>query len=205
MRSRRWFLAASFATILLLGLGAEQRKLAERWSEPGFEGQPFRKLLVIGITSDSQARRNFENLFVSHLRGKGIECVTSYSMVADLGKIDSAQRQEILHLIDEHRIDGAISVRAVPLAKLGETEWAAQWNRDLQGNQTLRQLIEQTLPVAGKKSRRYGVEVALWGAEDWRRVWAARTDPYTRDGMREGAADFVQSVMLALDADGLIR
>lgn len=206
MRLRRIVAGASILAILLVsGLGAKERKLVERWADPEFQRTRFQKLLVIAITSDAEARKNFENLFVSHLRGKGIEGVTSHSMVADLGQIEPVDRQEILRLIEERQIDGAISIRAVPLKTIDEAQWAAAWSAEVRGDGTLRRLIETTLPGAGGKARRYGVEAALWNAADGNQVWGGRTDPYSLDGMRKGAAEFVQLVMHGLDLDGLIR
>ena len=207
MRSHRFVLLASVAALLVLGPGAApERKLVERWTNPDHEPKHYQKLLVVAITPNTEVRKNFENLFVSHLRGKGIEAVTSHSMVPDLGAVDPADLQEILQLIDEQQIDGAISVRAVPLPnKDAETAWADDWAGQVRSSQLLRQLVEQTLPAAGQKAKRYGLEVALWHAEDGRRVWAGRTDPYTVAEMRKGAADFAQYVMHGLDLDGMIR
>lgn len=207
MRPQRSLLLASVAALLVLGPGAApERKLAERWTNPDFEPRHFKKLLVVAITPNDEVRKNFENQFVSHLRGKGIEAVTSHSMVPDLGAVDPADLQEILGLIDERQIDGAISVRAVPLEKKeSQTAWADAWAAQVRSNQLLRELIEQTLPAAGNKAKSYGLEVTLWNAEDGRRVWAGRTDPYTVGQMRKGAAEFVQYVMHGLDLDGMIR
>ena len=205
MKLRGLALPGAVGVMLLLALGAKERKLVERWTDPQFERHRFEKLLIIAVTDDAEARKNFENLFVSHLRGKGIEGVTSHSMVEDLTAVDASARQELLHLIDEKKIDGAISVRAVPLKDIDEREWAARWSEEVRAGGTLRQLIEQTLPVARGKGRRYGIEAALWDANGWHRVWGGRTDPYTVEGMRKGAPEFVQFVMYALDLDGLVR
>jgi hypothetical protein len=207
MRSHRFVLLASVAVLLVLGPGAApERKLVERWTNPDHEPRHYEKLLVVAITPNTEVRKNFENLFVSHLRGKGIEAVTSHSMVPDLGAVDAADLQEILRLIDERRIDGAISVRAVPLGKKeSATQWADDWAAQVRSSELLRELVEKTLTAAGQKAKNYGLEVALWNAEDGRRVWGGRTDPYTVGEVRKGAAEFAQFVMHGLDLDGMIR
>jgi hypothetical protein len=205
MQLRGLALPAAVVALLLLGLGAKERKLVERWTDPQFERHRFEKLLVIAVAGDAEVRKNFENLFVSHLRGKGIEGVTSHSMIEDLTAVDASARQELLRLIEERQIDGAISVRAVPLKDVDEQEWAAAWSQEVRGAGTLRQLVEATLPVTGGKAKRYGIEAALWDAAGWERVWGGRTDPYTVEQMRKGAAEFVQLVMYGLDLDGLVR
>jgi hypothetical protein len=204
MRLRGIVLTGLVATIVLFGTGAKEHKLVDRWKDPEFQTRQFKKLLIIAITDDVEARKVFENRFVSHLRGKGIEGVTSYSIVADLTKVDELKREEILAVLEERGVDGAISVRVVPLKKTSEEEWGTAWKEEVQGDGTLRQLIEATLPLSGEKSKKYGVEAALWGGDGRGRIWGGRTNPYTRDEMKKGAADFVQFVMYALDLVDLL-
>ena len=124
----RQVLIGLLTLILLLGTGAKQgHKLVDRWFDPEFERQKFKKLLVIAITDDLQARKNFENRFVSHLRGKYIEAVTSYSLVTDLVTLDGKSKEDVLAAIDELKIDGAISVRTVSLRGLSEKDWGQAW------------------------------------------------------------------------------
>jgi len=205
MRTRRAWGWAAVAIVLALGTGAKEHKLVDRWVDPQAIGERFHKILVIAITDDQEARHVFEDRFVSHLRGKNIDGVTSHSMVADLATVSEMDRQAILDAIEEQGIDGAISVRAVPLAGTTEEAWAEAWSAEVHGKGTLRQLIEESLPVPKKKSGKYGVEATLWDANGWDRAWAGRTNPYTRDEMKEGAADFVQFVMFALEVDDLIK
>jgi hypothetical protein len=205
MRLRRTLLLGVAVATLILGSGAKGHKLVDRWSAPDFEHRRFQKLIVLAITHDEDVRKVFENRFVSHLRGKRIEGVTSYSLVPDLAAVDEPQRRAVLQAIDQEQIDGVISVRAVPLKGRSEAEWGESWRREVAGSQTIRELVEQSLPLTETKSKKYGVEVSLWDAGDGGRIWAARTDTYTVEGMRKGAADFVQFTMYALEIDDLIK
>jgi len=205
MRVRKWVWLALLATIVTVGTGAAKHRLEDRWTNPEAERREHKKLLVIAITEDREARGIFEDRFVSHLRGKSIEGVTSRSMVPVLTDIDESQREQIIKSIEEQQIDGAISVRAVPLKGLGEEEWAEAWKQEVRGGGTLRELIDASLPLQTKKSSKYGVEVALWDTKTGALIWGGRTNPYTRDQMKKGAADFVQFVMFALEIEDLIK
>ncbi len=204
MRLRGTLMIGMVAVLLLVGLGAKEHKLVDRWTEPQLERRKFKKLLIIAITDDLQARKNFENRFVSHLRGKQIQGVTSYSIVTDLSTLDGRSKQEVLEEIAALKVDGAISVRVVPLKKLSETEWGQAWRVEVAGDGTIRKLIDQTLPLESGKAKKYGVEVALWDQSEKGPIWGGRTNPYTVEQMRKGAAEFVQFVMYALEIEDLL-
>ena len=205
MRLSRLVWLALLATVVMLGTGATKHRIEDRWTDPDYERKEHRKLLIIAITEDGEARAIFEDRFVSHLRGKRIEGVTSRTMAPDLAAIDDSERERILNAIEEQQIDGAISVRAVPLKGQSEAEWAEAWKKKVRGDETLRQLIEESLPLSTQKGGKYGVEVALWDAKSGNRIWGGRTNPYTREQMKNGAADFVQFVMYALEIEDLIK
>ena len=202
--SRRAATIAAFAAIaILLGTGAASHRLVDRWENPDYEKRNFLKLLVIGITDDRQSRHGFEDLFVSHLRGKGIDGVTSYSLVPELGTVDN--EQALIAILEERQVDAAITVRAVPLKGLGEEQWAAQWNAAVRSDQTVRDLVDETLPLDQAKSKKYGLEVSLWDVEKRVRVWGARSTPYTVKQMRKGTGSFVQMVMQGMEYAELLR
>jgi hypothetical protein len=193
------------ATVVTLATGASKHRIEDRWTNPDIERHEYRKLLVIAITDDREVRAVFEDRFVSHLRGKSIEAVTSRSLAPDLASIDEAQRTEIIKTVEEQGIDGAISVRAVPLKGQGGKDWTEDWSRQVRGDGTLRQLIEESLPISTEKSKKYGIEAALWDAKSGHRIWGGRTNPYTRDQLKKGAADLTQFIMYALEIEDLIK
>ena len=182
---------AAFAITL-----ASDLKLVDRWTASKLPSDPFKKILVVGITDDRVARGKFEDLFVSHLRGRGIEGVTSREIVPDLQKIDDAD--EIIEWIEEQNVDGVISVRVVFLKGTGEDAWNEHWDGWIEGDQSLEDLIDETLPLERTKSGKIGVEVALWDTEEEKRLWSARTSPLSKKRLRKAPPDFVQRVMNAL-------
>lgn len=189
------------AAVLFMG-AKKQHFLADRWADPDYQSRRFQKLLIVAISDDVEARKQFENKFVSHLRGRGLEGVTSYSIVPDLTvEQDEAQ---IVQAIDEQAVDAAISVRLVPLRDMTEDEWGTQWRAQVEAVGDLRELIDESLPVDPKKAKAYGVEVALWETERWSRIWAARSDTYKRKELSKEAGNFVQTTMQILWVDKLL-
>jgi hypothetical protein len=165
--------AALVAAVLPLQADGKY-KLVDRWQNPA-EHRTFKKFIIIGISDVKEARNQFENNFVSQLRGRNIAATASYTIVPSLVGIDDAERDKILRAVEEQHIDGAITVRAVPLVDMTEEQWIAGWTKQIEGPGTLRELIEETLPLSGERAGKYGVELTVWDVEDRKRVWAGRT------------------------------
>jgi hypothetical protein len=183
------------AALLIVGVGAKRMKLEDRWTASKLPSDTFKRVLVVGITDNRQARGQFEDLFVSHLRGKNVEGVTSRTIVPDLMDMDESDM--IVEIIRDQKIDGAISVRLAYLKGSSEEEWSSTFTAWTAGDQTLRDLIDETLPIDRKKGK-IGVEVSLWDTEDGKRLWSARTEPLSQKSLDGATPVFVQEVMDAL-------
>ena len=196
--------ALAIAVVALPATGdKEEHRLVDEWTHPDFESRRFEKLLIIGIADLTEERKQFENKFVSHLRGQNKDGMTSYSIVPRLDRVED--RFAILETLKAEGVDGAITVRLVPLDDRSEEEWAAGWSEWTGSAPRVRGLIEETLPVPEKKAKRYGVEVALWSSPEWGLVWAARSDSYKRGQLEGAAAPFVRLTMAALREASLLR
>ena len=116
------------AWVVLSSSGAQaQHSIEDRWSNPDYEHRKFAKIVVVGISANAEVRRNFENKFVSFLRGKDVIGVPGYSLAPNL--VDPPSRDAILVQIEEQGIEAALSVRVVPLdKKTGEATWAVSWS-----------------------------------------------------------------------------
>jgi len=196
MKHRALALTLLAATVVLFGASGKYR-LIDRWENPD-DHLRFKKFLVVGISNIKEARNQFENNFVSQLRGRDIGGVASYMIVPSLVGIDDAERDKILAAIEEEKVDGVITVRSVRLKDLTEEEWVAAWNKQIESGGTIRELIEETLPLADEKAKKYGVELAVWDVETGVRFWAGRTNVLTRKQMTKGVPEFVRGVIGAL-------
>ena len=201
---RRLTAIVSVLILCAVATGADKPppSIVESWLSSSYKGE-FQNLIVIGISDDQEVRRHFENKFVSHLRGKGIDGVTSHSLVPDLQRIEN--RDQILDRIKKKRIDGAISVRVVALEKGGDEAWHRAWAEGTERDDNLRMLIEETLPVEPSKARRFGLEIAVWETENRYRVWSGRSDGHKLKQLRKGAGDFIGYTVNALKDAGLLR
>jgi hypothetical protein len=192
----------ALAAILPAKAAGGEHRLVSEWTDSEFEARRFSKIFIIGIAELTEARKLFEDRFVSHLRGKNIDGVPSHSLVPHLDKVED--RTAVVVALEEMGADAAITVRLVPLDERSEEAWADAWLRQTESDIRIRELVDQTLPLPEKKSKRYGVEVALWESGGWNMIWAARTDTYRRRELEDESAPFVQMTITALRDSGLI-
>jgi len=200
--SRRWRIVA-LAVVAAVGLmGARQffPKAADRWVKPGYERRKFEKIVVIGITDDQEVRRRFEDKVVTYLRGRGTEALTSYSFVPDL--TEPGDPAEVAERVLGAGVDAAITIRLVALEKRTDETWGAAWREAVDDGSDLRTLIRDSLPPPPSSGKgKLGIDVGLWDSAGWVRVWAIRSEGYSRKQLRNNVGSFVRGIMDAMKSD----
>jgi len=201
-RSRRRpaivLVAAALACVLALpGLApssvrADTPVLADTYN-PGTTHPEFRKVLVVGITRNAPARRRFEDLFVSILRGRESQGKTSYSIVPDLDNIPDPNK--VVETLFADQVDSVITVRLVSLDDRSEAQWGAAWRAEVGQSVRIRPYIVASLQQLAPDADQHGVEFALWDVQSGVRLWAGRSGPVKVKKLRKSATDLVQDVM----------
>jgi hypothetical protein len=76
-------LLCSAALVLIVGCAAAPGPLQTTgWRDPGFNGPPFTRIFVVGLSAQSLVdQRGFEDLMVSTLRGAGVDAVPGWQFV----------------------------------------------------------------------------------------------------------------------------
>ena len=118
MIDRRLLWTIPAIAVFLVAARPDQTWLAEHWTNPDAPKRTFRKVMIVGITDDLKVRHHFEDKFVSHLRSRRIQAITSHSLVPDLGNIEA--EDEIRREMASQEVDAVITVRLVSLDKSNE-------------------------------------------------------------------------------------
>jgi len=192
------FLCAAHAPVV----GDDTPALADQWTSGRVLPQKIRNVLIVGITPDAQARRAFEDRFVTLLRARGGEAITSYSIVPDL----TAERDPaaVLGALFARRVEGIITVRLRPFdKKTPEPERAAAWKTAMATPEPVRDYIAAALRDFDTKTKEFGAEVAFWSMDDERRVWAGRFPGESLKGLRSRASEMVQVLLDEMRFEGL--
>lgn len=101
-------LAAAIGALFAAGCGGATQT-TRVWTDPSFETNSLRKLMVIGIGNNPTIRRSFEDRFTAALKAQGIDAEPSYRLVGD-GKLDSARTSTEMH---QTGCDGVFVTRIV--------------------------------------------------------------------------------------------
>lgn len=190
--------AVALALILTAaGAGAGAEYTLEESRSIADPPSPPKNVLVVAMADDPKIRNRIEDKFVSHLRGRGIMATASHPIVPSLTKMED--REKVLAALAKEGVDSVMTVRAASLTldKAEKDRWAQDWNTWLESEQTVRQLVEKTLPLPKRKSSNYGIEFTLWNSTG-HKVWAARTGVCARSDLKSGVGDLLQLVIDAM-------
>jgi hypothetical protein len=103
--------ALSLAAVLLIVgcASAPSPVTTTTWRDPAFNGPPFKKIFVVGLSAQSlQDQRGFEDLMVSTLQGAGVVAVPGWRYVATDRTPDQATMRAA---VAQSGADGALLVR----------------------------------------------------------------------------------------------
>ena len=98
---------ASLAMAMLLA-GCASTSIVDSWSDPSYQGGPFKRIVVLGVTKNAVARRTFEDIFASRLRATGIEAMPGYQYLPQDGPVDES---ELNAAVRASGADGLLMVR----------------------------------------------------------------------------------------------
>lgn len=114
MISRKGILLA--AAVLLTSTLAYSAKLVMSWKNPKFTGQPFHRLLVIGMSEDPVVRLDFEDALSEKLTRDGLEAVPGHAILfrPDSPNLDL---DYLKGQIRDHKIDAVIISRLTKVDK----------------------------------------------------------------------------------------
>jgi hypothetical protein len=98
---------ASLATAMLF-VGCASTSIVDSWSDPSYQGGPFKRIMVLGVTKNAIARRTFEDIFASKLRATGIEAMPGYQYLPQDGPVDES---ELNAAVRASGADGLLLVR----------------------------------------------------------------------------------------------
>jgi hypothetical protein len=202
--SRRALAAAS---VLLLAGCATAPKIVNTWQDPQYQGEPFRNVLVVGLTEKETNRRIFEDTFASILRGQGVKAQASYTLLADHR---GYEREVIEQVVADGEFDGIITARVVGMDR--ETSYtggyamaypSTAYYHDFYG------FYHQAWGFYSTPGHVYTydvvrVETTLYETDDWDLVWTGMTETVDPGKIQNESAKLANVILGELKNRGLI-
>jgi hypothetical protein len=196
------------ASVLALLAACSSTTIVDQWQRPDFKGGPFKRVLVVGVTTEATVRRIFEDEFVRQLRARGTEAVASYTLIPEDGQVDRARLERA---VKEAGADGVIVTRVVKVEQKTQvmpgtpafpgfgtdiygfygTGWGGVWTG-------------YASPPAVFQYEEVRAETKLFDARSAQLVWAAQSDIFAPTDARKDSADFASRIIAALAARKLV-
>lgn len=85
-------------------------RFTSAWRDSGYQGPELRKIVVVGISGETAARRVFEDSFAKALEQAGVEAVPGYTLVPDKPERPVEQLREAVEKI---HADAVLVARAL--------------------------------------------------------------------------------------------
>ena len=103
-------------TIAVAGCAAST-KIVNQWTSPDYTSPRFKKIMVIGVSTQPSIRRTFEDEFVTKLKAAGVEALPSYLYIPEDGQVDESRLQAA---VKQAGADAVIITRLVRVDKKSE-------------------------------------------------------------------------------------
>ena len=189
--------------LLFLSLGASsyaQTVLTDVWKDKEYRG-PMKKIAVFVIAQDRTRRIQFEDLFMSQLKARGMDALPVYIIIPPDKMVDS---ETALMKIIGLGADGILTVRLVDKltiqtqipepgkGPLEESRWAGYYHY----------VYDVTTRNEGEPAY---LETNLFAAKTEMRVWTARSVTKVDVVNQKAAADFIGLMIDQLASDKMIK
>jgi hypothetical protein len=205
----RWL--ALLSVVSVFSCAAPKAELTSVWKDQNYQGEYFKKVLVIGAARKETLRTFSEDEFVRQLKGGGTDAVASYSMIPFEKMMD---RDVVAEKIKGSGIGGILVTRvlytltdAPPLRK--QPNWNEFYSDSFvtyertgtgpSGDQRL------TGPKISPGKMIARIEMNLYETGSEKPVWSASSDLPLKEDPRDEIRAFVSLVLQELSRERLIR
>jgi len=188
--------------LVVLGLVAcAATTLTDSWRDPGYKGPPLQKILVVGVSSQPDLRRNFEDTFVSQLKAVGVDAAPSYRFIPESGP---AEQTKLKQAVKEAGSDGVLITRLVRVdvntqvipayagAGMGfYPGYAGAWSGFYDPP-----MVYQTNTIV--------LQTSLYGVNESQLLWSGTTHTFAPTDVKKDILDFAQLIVGTLQKQKLV-
>ncbi|HEX2226378.1 MAG TPA: hypothetical protein VHM64_04510 [Candidatus Binatia bacterium] len=200
---RRTILIAALMITPIFAACSTTHLIVNEWRNPAYAEPAFRSVMVGGLSEQTSVRRNFEDEFLTQLKGAGIEALASYRQVsgeekADEGKLkEAARRAGAAALIIarpvkvEQKTDYGPSYYPVPVFGIFGRHVSGVWHGGYGG------------PSVSRYTE-YTSETTLYDVTKDQVVWSATLKTSEPENVNTAVKAYVEAVMNALKEKNLL-
>lgn len=202
--------------IIILGfllLGCSSTQLVDNWKNPDIDSYVPSKVLVIGLTSNLEARQKFENQLKYEIELRGAEAVMSLDMFDPSFRTEKMTPDEIKELENKLISEGFDTVL---FSKVAGVENKIAYKQNYRGyDETYKRFKEEYLmyqdifynPDYYEEYNVYHAETSMYcicPTKDRELLWKGYIDVVDPKSINETVNDYVRLVIVALEEQDLI-
>jgi hypothetical protein len=183
--------------ISALSAGCGSTKMVHSWKSPDFKGPAFHKVLVIGLASQPDVRRVYEDAFVKHLQAAGIDGVASNTLLltpqtagkAAIGQAaarSGADAVLVTHLVKT--VKEAVGDEPQPgIQEYVDTSWPGTYT-----------------PAGSTQIDVVTLETRLFDAASTRVVWSGTTETFAAQKLQQAIEDVSRIIVQQLKSQKML-
>ncbi len=189
-------------------------QLVDHWKNPDIDIYEPQKVLIIGLTSNIEARQKFEKKLKEELEARGSEAVTSLTLFDPSLREEKMTADEI-KAIEESLIEDGFDT--ILLTKIIGVEDKIQYKKEYQGyDETYRKFSDEYLkyqdiyynPEYYESYTVYHSETSMYcicPTKDRELLWKGYIDIVDPKSIEESVTDYVYMALAVLEHDKLIK
>jgi hypothetical protein len=191
------------AAVLVLLAACASTTIRDQWYDADYRGGPFRKLLVLGVSSNVAERHTFEDIMAARIAATGVEAVQAYRYLPDSAQAPEAQLDQAVKAAGAdglvmsriRAIDRRTSVSTVMVPGPPFGPWGYHYYGWYSGWYPATDVRQYDIAI---------VETSVFATNTKRVVWAGMTETFQPTSVADDAPGFANVIVRAMQARGLL-
>jgi hypothetical protein len=203
-----------FLLSVLLLMNCTTTELVERWKNPTIDSLSVSKVLIVGMTSNVEARKQFEEKLKKEYEARGIEAVMSLELFEPTF---TAEKKSKLELRTVEKILATSYFDAILFTKIKGVESKVAYTKTFKDKEYLDVRFKDDYyrhqeifynPDYNKKFNIYHAETSLYcicPIKERELIWKGSIDIVDPSSMQETVDDYVNLLIFALEEEKLLK
>jgi len=203
-----------YITLCVLALSCSSTELVDTWKNPDIDSYSPKKVLLMGLTSNIEARKMFEEQLKQEYNSRGIEAVLGSEFIKSAFSTEKKSEEE-LQALENYLLDNGFDT--ILLAKVIGVEDKIEYKENFKGyDNTYIKFKEDYLkyqdayynPDYYNEYKIYHSEMSLFcicPSKDRELIWKGYIDVTDPISIEETINDYVKLVILVLEEEQLIN
>jgi len=169
------------------------------WKAPNLTDKQFKKIMVMGIAKQPQDRKFYEDEFIRQLKDKGVEAISSYTLIKHENMRD---KESIVQTIKSMEFDGVI------ITQVQSSKERQKYQRH---NYNMYDYYNYSYAIVPYYHRgdtiyqqQFGFESNLYDAKTEELVFSLSSKTYAQDNIHKRLGSYINAVINKLVQNNLI-